>query len=255
MMNQDHLLSSVQNALRILRSFTMEEPEKRISDLAASLGLSKSSVSRLMSTLASEDFVTKDTDSQRYRLGLSVLALSGVVTSHLEIYREAQPILQDLVEHLGETAHIAVLEGTDTVYLHKVECKHPVQILSHIGKRNPAYCTSSGKVLMAYQDEDFTEEVIQQGLQPFTKNTITDEQTLRSQLQTIKEQGFAYSKNEILDGVVSIAAPVRDYTSNVVAAITVVGPAQRIQHYNIRRYAKKIMNASMEISDRLGYWH
>lgn len=83
--------------------------QKKNSDLALSLGLSKSAVSRLMSTLASEDFVVKDPETKRYRLGLSVLALSGVVTNHLEIYREAQPILNKIVEDTGETAQIVVL--------------------------------------------------------------------------------------------------------------------------------------------------
>lgn len=92
--NESHLLSSVKNALRILRSFSIDEPEKRVSDLAAELNLSKSTVSRLLATLASEDFVTKDSETNRYKLGVSVLALSGVVTQNLEIYREAQPHIE-----------------------------------------------------------------------------------------------------------------------------------------------------------------
>lgn len=250
----EYLLSSVKNALRILRSFSMDEPEKKNSDLALSLGLSKSAVSRLMSTLASEDFVVKDPETKRYRLGLSVLALSGVVTNHLEIYREAQPILNKLVEDTEETAQIAVLEGIETVYLHKVECKHPVRILSYAGKRNPSYATSSGKVLLAYQDNDVVEQVINNGLQAYTKNTITDPEELRTSLKTIKEQGFAVSKEELLEGVITISAPIRDYTGKVIAAVTIAGPVQRIPHYKIGPYTKKVMSACMEISDRLGFW-
>jgi len=89
----DHHLSSVKNALRILKSFTMDEPEKKISDLSASLGLNKSTVSRTMSTLASEGFVFKDPESKKYRLGLSILSLSGIVNSHMDVYRESQPVL------------------------------------------------------------------------------------------------------------------------------------------------------------------
>lgn len=251
---QDHLLSSVTNALRILRSFSMDEPELRVSDLAVSLGLSKSTVSRLLSTLAHEDFVIKNPETSRYRLGLSVLALSGAATSSLEIHREAQHILFELVKELGETAHICVLEGMDTLYLHKVECKHPVRILTHYGKRNPAYCTSSGKVLLAYQSEDFIERMLENGLKSVTKYTTTNPNEFRENLKAIRDQGFAFSKNELLEGVVSIAAPVRDYSGKVIAAITVVGPVERIQPYKIRPYAKKIISASLEISDRLGFW-
>src|SRR4051794_38694643 len=95
---EDSHLSSEKKALRILKSFTMDEPEKKISDLAATLGLNKSTVSRTMTTLASEGFVFKDPESKKYRLGLSILSLSGIVNSNMDIYRESQPVLNKLVE-------------------------------------------------------------------------------------------------------------------------------------------------------------
>lgn len=251
--NDRYLLTSVKNALRILRSFSVDDPEKSVSDLAVTLGLGKSTVSRLMTTLASEEFVVKDPNTQRYRLGLSVLALSGIVTSNLEINKEAGPVVNKLVNDLGETAHLAILEGTDSVYIHKEECSHSIRIMTHLGKKNPAYCTSSGKVLLAYGDQKTVEEVIQEGLKPYAKNTITDPDRLRATLKKIRENGYAASTNEILDGVTSIAAPIRDYTGKVVAAITVVGPVQRIRNHKIPIYAKKIIDASKEASERLGY--
>ena len=116
----DQFLSSLKNALRILNSFSMDEPEKKIGEISSSLGLNKSTVSRTMATLASEGFVYKDPETKKYRLGLSILTLSGVVNSSLDIYRDSQPILNKLVETLGETAHISVLDHLDVIYLHKV---------------------------------------------------------------------------------------------------------------------------------------
>ncbi|GAB7389122.1 IclR family transcriptional regulator [Bacillaceae bacterium] len=252
--NKEYLLSSVKNALRILRSFSMDEPEKKISDLAVSLGISKSAVSRLMSTLASEGFVTKDPETHRYRLGVSVLALSSIVTSHLELHREALPVLQRLVEQTGETAHIVVLEGLEVVYLHKVECKNPIRIFTYIGKRNPAYCTSSGKAILAYQEEEVIARIIENGLKPHASNTITDPAVFRACLQKVREQGYASSMSEILEGVTSVAAPIRDYTGKVIAAVSVVGPSHRIHPKEIPHLAKKVVHASREISERLGYW-
>ncbi|HET7579200.1 MAG TPA: IclR family transcriptional regulator [Bacillales bacterium] len=252
--NKDQqVLSSVKNALRVLRSFSMDEPEKTISDLAVSLGLGKSTVSRLMSTLASEEFVIKDPDTHRFRLGLSVLTLGGIITSNLEINKEAAPVVNHLVNDLDETAHLAILDGTDTIYIHKEECNHSIRILTYLGKRNPAYCTSSGKVLLAHSDEDVVEKVVENGLEKYAKNTITDPNKLCSALKKIKERGYASSTDEILEGVTSIAAPIRNYTGKVVAAITVVGPSQRIRQHKIPIYAKKIMDASKEASERLGY--
>lgn len=251
---EDQHLSSVKNALRILRSFTMEEPEKKISDLSTSLGINKSTVSRTMATLASEGFVYKDPESRKYRLGLSILSLSGIVNSHMDIYKESQSVLNRLVESIGETAHISVLDNDEVIYLQKVDCHHPVRVLTNVGKRNPPYCTSSGKVLLAYSDDQLVDRVIEKGLTRFTKNTITDPSKLLAHLKQIKENGYTFSSEEILEGVNSIAAPVYDYRGKVIAALAIVGPKQRIQANKVPGYAKKVIQAAMEISNRMGYW-
>ncbi|WP_102271742.1 IclR family transcriptional regulator [Cytobacillus massiliigabonensis] len=250
----DNHLSSVKNALRILRSFSMDEPEKKISELAESLGLNKSTVSRTMSTLASEGFVFKDPDSKKYRLGLSLLSLGGIVNSQMDIYRESHPVLNRLVQEVGETAHIAVLDNHEVIYLQKVECNHPVKVLTHIGKRNPPYSTSSGKTLLAYAKEEIIEAVIERGLQRFTRNTIVDPKKLVTHLKHIREKGFAFSIEEFHEGVNSIAAPVYDYQGKVIAALAIVGPKQRIQPSKMPALSKKVISAANDISSRMGYW-
>src|SRR5690625_1188624 len=140
--NEPQRLSSVTNALRILKSFSTFEPSKRVTDLAESLGLAKSTVSRLLATLASEGFVFKDQKSNEYQLGLSVLTLGGILTNNLDIHKEAAPVLNKLVNNTGETAHLAIIDGIDTIYIHKEECNHPVRILYHLYRRYLSYCNS-----------------------------------------------------------------------------------------------------------------
>jgi IclR family transcriptional regulator, KDG regulon repressor len=251
--NEPQVLSSVKNALRILKSFSTFEPTKRVSDLAESLGLAKSTVSRLLSTLASEGFVIKDQQTSAYRLGISVLTLAGIVTNNLEIHKEAAPVLHKLVGDTGETAHLAVMDGLDTIYIHKEECSHPVRILTHLGRRNPSYCTSSGKILLAYSEEQIVEDVINQGLISHTENSITDPNVLHKELKMIREQKYAVSTEELTEGTKSVAAPIRDYTGKVVSAITVVGPIQRMKDHKIPDIAKKVIEAGKEASTRLGY--
>lgn len=246
-------LSSVKNALRILKSFSMDEPEKKVNELSLSLGLNKSTVSRTMATLASEGFVYKDPETKKYRLGLSILSLSGIVNSNMDIYSESQSILNRLVETIGETAHISVLDNLEVIYLLKVECNHPVRFLTHVGKRNPPYSTSSGKVLLAYSDEEYLNRVIENGLQKFTKNTITAPKKLQAELSEIRNRGFAYSIEEFSEGVSSVAAPIFDYRRKVIAALSVVGPVQRIQSHKIPDLAKKAISSAMEISKRMGF--
>lgn len=247
-------LSSVKNALRILQSFSMDEPEQKVSDLSRSLGLNKSTVSRTMTTLASEGFVVKDKETNKYRLGLSIITLSGVAYSNLDLYNESLPVLKKLVETCGETAHISILDNDEVIYLQKVECNHPVRFLTHIGKRNPPYCTSSGKVLLAYSNDEIVEPIIAKGLQRFTENTIINPQTLRNHLKNIRKVGYSCSYEEFLEGVHSIAAPIYDYRGKVVAALSVVGPKQRMQPGKIEGIVQQTIRASSEIANRLGYW-
>jgi len=252
--SSDYHLSSVKNALRILNSFTIEEPEKRVSDLSLELGLGKSTVSRLLSTLASEGYVTKDPENQKYRLGLRVLTLNSIVTSQLEITREARPILKNLVKETGESAHIAVLEDHEVVYIEQIECSHPVRILSYVGRRNPVHCTSSGKVLLAFQDSDKIESILQNELIKCTPYTITDPILLKKQLKEIREKEYCISANDFLEDVISFGAPIRDYTGRVVAAVSLAGPNHRIQEHQHASIVNKVMKAAKEISQNLGYF-
>lgn len=247
------LLSSVNNALRILKSFSIFEPTKKVSELAEELGVAKSTVSRLLTTLANEGFVVKDERNRGYRLGLSVVTLGGIVTSHLEIHKEAAPVLFKLVNDTGETSHLSILDELDTIYIHKEECSHPAGILTHLGRRNPSYCTSSGKVLLAFHDSDIVDKVIERGLVPYTETTITNPNKLKKEIETIRQQGYAVSTQELTPGIRSVAAPIRNYTGKVISAITVVGPIQRMKNGKISNIANKVMRAGKEASERLGY--
>ncbi|MEH7384810.1 IclR family transcriptional regulator [Bacillus sp. JJ1521] len=251
--NDPQILSSVRNALRILKSFSTFEPTQKVSDLAESLGLAKSTVSRLLATLAHEGFVVKDPRNGKYKLGLSVLTLGGIVTNHLEIHKEAAPLLHKLVHDTGETAHLSILDGLDTIYIHKEECSHPVRILTHLGRKNPAYCTSSGKVLLAFDETNLVEKTIEQGLHAYTSKSITDPDKLRKEMELIRKRGYAISTEELTEGTRSVSAPIRDYTGKVISAINVVGPLQRMPDYRVPDILKKVINASNEASERLGY--
>ncbi len=254
MPERSELLSSVKNALKILNSFSENEPVKKITDLSRQLGIAKSTVSRLMSTLASEGYVIKEQGSQKYRLGLSVLNLAGIVTSTMDIHREALPVLERLSKSVDETCHLVFLEGTEVVYLLKVESSHPVRVSSHVGKHNPSHCTSSGKAILAYLDDEVVNRVIAGGLVRYTPRTITDPDQFRKDLQRVKKDGYSVSIEEFIQGVNTVGAPIRDYTGQVIAAITIVGPAQRMHQRNIQQYVKKVVDAAKEISEVMGHY-
>ncbi|MFB5189821.1 IclR family transcriptional regulator [Alicyclobacillus fastidiosus] len=246
-------LSSVKNALRILNSFSVDAPQKRVTDLADEFGLSKSTVSRLMIVLAEEGFVIKDSESQFYQLGFSFLRLSNVIKETVTLRKQAYPIMQKMVNEIDHSSHLVVLQGTEVFYLTTIQCRHPVRISAPEGVRNPAYCTSSGKLLLSYAEDDTVQKVIARGMTQFTPHTITDPDEFRNHLKSIRSQGYVTSFEEFVEGVVTIGAPIRDFTGKVVAAITIVGPIQRIHFHNIQTYIKKLIETADEISRKIGY--
>ena len=137
------VLQSVQKGLHILKLFTIEKPVWRLTEIANTLQLNKSTVSRLVSDLEAEGFLHKE--GKKYSLGYSLLSISGVVTSHLEIHRESKDILKKLVADLGETGHIALLEGKEITYVHKILCADPVLYYPLLEKRTRLLVPVPGK--------------------------------------------------------------------------------------------------------------
>lgn len=211
-----------------LTPFSVERTSLGITEVARHLNVAKSTAHRLMTSLMEEGFVYQDPKSRRYHLGLAVLGLGGIMTADSDLWMAAAPYLTELTMRTGEASHIAVQDGLYVVYLHKVESHHPVKILTHLGRRNPLYATGSGKLLLAYAEADLVDAVVEQGLTAYTVKTLTDPVRLREQLQHIREQGYAVSRDELRDHVTSIAAPVFNHRRQVVAAVNIVAPSHRV---------------------------
>lgn len=254
MQEQEKLLSSVKNAIRILRAFKMNQPQKGVRELANELGLGKSSVQRILTTLASEGLVQKNKETNKFQLGLSVVELSSIVLGNIDLHTESHPILTDLANKCGETAHLAILDGNHVVYLDKVESKTSNKVPSHLGLHNYAHCTSSGKLLLAHSGNYLVDLVIQNGLIPITPKTITDPDVFKEELKTILKNGYSVSVDEYTIGRTSVSAPVRDHTGKVIAAINLVGPSPRISKQRIQYFASELITSGNLISERLGYW-
>lgn len=244
--------SSLHNALRLLKMFSIEEPEWGVSELAQELGVVKSTAHRLLSTLASEGFVTKDNQTQKYRLGGSLLALGNAFTARLRMRREkVYPWLKELVQQTGETAHIGVLQGNHVVYLYKLDSQFPVRLLSYVGKRNPVHCTSSGQAILAFQPAFVIREVLDMGLPAYGPNSLTSPKAMMEKLARIRELGYAVSEEELHAGVTSVGAPIRNRHGHVVASVNIAGPISRIHRRTLPRLAKWVVQMAEGISNTL----
>lgn len=247
-------LSSVQNALKILSCFSFDETEKRLTQIANELNIAKSTASRLLNTLAQEGFVKKDKETQKYSLGTKILTLYGTLISNREVVKEARPILEELSAQTSESIQLGEIEGSNVIYVDRIKSTYPLQITSHIGLVYPLHCTSSGKLLLAFQKEEIINQILEEEFIKYTSSTITDSDVLYKQLEEIKKNGYCYIENEFIDGIISIAAPIRDFDSKVIASISLAGPIQRINSNKAQQSINKVIEAAKKISQKMGYY-
>lgn len=248
------MLQTIQKAGELLALYDREHAEWGVREVAAKLKLAKSSAHDLMSSLAKLGFLNK-TEDNRYRLGWRLVTLSETLLATTELRKEAHPVMEDLAAQYQETIHLAVLDDTQAVYVDKLEGRQAVRVeLTSLGARLYAHCSALGKVLLAYSEEEEVKRIIQTaGLPRFTDNTITDEEELLQNLAKIRKQGFAYDLEEILPDLCCVAAPIYEYSGNVIAAISMSIPAFRFRRSQTE-FRDGVMRAAKKISKRLGYY-
>lgn len=253
-MSQDRqVLSSVTNAARLLKQFSARDREFGVSELARRLGLGKSTVHRLLVTLAEQDLVEQDEFTGKYRLGLAIYDLGAAVATGLDLHEAIMPSMEQLRAATGETVQVAVLDGRQVVYIERLDSPNTLRLFLEVGRRNWAHCTGTGKVLLAYQSE-FELEAILDGwrLPAVTPLTITDQHKLREALKEIRRQGYAHNLGESELGVLSVSGPIRDASGGVRAAISVAGPQQRMEPL-LDKITLAVMEMAAQASRRLGW--
>lgn len=248
----DANLSTVTKAIAVLGAFSYDEPVLGVSELSRRLGMGKSSVHRVLQTLLDVGFVTKTADD-RYRLGLRLYELGQLAVASLRLREVAHPFLERLRNESGETAHLAVLEGTDVVYLDRFESPRTLRLFSRVGHRGPSYSTSSGKVLLAYGPAEVVDAVIAAGLKRSAPRTITQRSRLLRALDEVRAQGYAVSVEEREPGVSSVGAPVFGHHGGCVAAVSIAGPVMRMSPEQLPRLTRLVCRCAADISTAMGW--
>jgi DNA-binding IclR family transcriptional regulator len=244
-------VESVRRALRVLQCFGLDHPELGVSDIARQLSMHKSTVHRLLTTLQQEGFVHQ-VDGNRYTLGWKVFELGAVVPAWQAIRQPVLRVLESLVNETGETAHLAILNQGEVLYVEKVEASRSLRMPSAVGRRVPVHCTALGKVLIAGLEDQIMREMIYGApLAAFTKNTITDPDRLREEIEEIRRQGYAVDHEEIDDGLMCIGARVVDHGGRTCAAISISGPSPRILS-RLERHVEAVQRACHSLSGELG---
>ena len=248
----DGQLSTVTHTLRLLQQFTFDEPVLGVSELARRLGTGKSTVHRMLRTLQAEGFVAK-TNDDRYRLGFKLYELGQLVVHTTELRAVAHGILERLRNESAETAHLAVLDGTEVVYLERFESQATLRLFGRVGRRMPAHTTSSGKAMLAFASPDVVDAVVQTGLRRLGPRTITSRPVFLQALAEVREHGVSVSFEESESGVASVGAPVLGHDGTVIAAVSVAGPSLRMTREAMPRFSRMVLRAAADISAGMGY--
>ena len=246
-------LSSVANSIRLTKAFSESEYEMGISALATRLGLAKSTVHRLATTLVEYDILEQNRETGKYRLGLALFELGTLVRRKMDTASESRAQMYSLAEMTGETVQLAILDHQSVLYIRILESRQAVRMSTIVGSRAPAHCTSVGKVLLAHQAPEMVKQVVEQGLKRYTASTITDPAVLMEELAAVRAKGYAIDDEEIEVGLRCVAAPIRNHSGRVIAAISVAAPVQRMTKKNVQTTAPTVVAAADAISRRLGY--
>ncbi len=252
-----YIVRSVEKALQILRSFSFKSPTLSMTELSKITGLNKTTVLRILRTLEKHNFVETVSEDGKFTVGVEVYKLGSVFFQNLDLEKQARPPLTKLANELKKTIHLCILDEAKALYLNKIESdEQTVRIMtSKRGAHASLYCTGVGKTLLAFQPDAKREAILNNlELDRFTKNTITDMDVLKKELDKIQKQGYALDLEERENDVVCIAAPVRNMNGNVIASVSISGLAHQVPRKILKgTYKEKLLQAARTISRAMGH--
>ncbi|MDO4572835.1 MAG: IclR family transcriptional regulator [Clostridia bacterium] len=242
-------IQSVDRAIMVLRCFDRGE-KLGITEISRRLGLHKSTAFGLVNTLAENKLLEQDPETGRYFLGIGLFRLSANV--QIGIRELGAPFVKRLVEHTGETVNLVVRDESYVVYIEKLESPHSMRICTRIGQRLPMYCTAVGKAMLAWLPPEEAAAILDSArMTAYTENTITTRAALRTELQKIRDDGYAIDDEELELGLVCVAVPIRDAAGRPVAALSVSGPKQRMTSEHIEAIRKALTSEAAAMSREL----
>ena len=250
---------SLERGLAILSAFRSGRPLLGVSELGRDIGLSRSTTHRYVATLAALGYLQQDSSTKKYRLGPRVLDLGFSAINSMELREVAAPHLRQLSDDTGYTVNMAILDELDIVYVERCRSaragQREIDLNLHVGARLPAYCTSLGKVLLAFLAAD--EQTVRLEQIDFTRrgpNTLTSRTALVAELKRVRESGFAINNEELAYGLRSIAAPVLSRDGAAAAAINLAVHSSMVSMNDlVARLSPTLRRAADEISAHLGY--
>jgi IclR family acetate operon transcriptional repressor len=245
--------TTVAKAITILDILgTNAEDGISLSELCSQIKIPKSTVHRFLVTLQ-ELGLAERKSNDRYYLGTRIIEIAGSYLLKSDLRNDSQLILDELAEITGETVHLAVPSGTEVVYIAKVESKHALSMYSYIGARLPMHCTALGKAILAFSSERHLHAVVIEPLATRTPNTIVSMQALENELARIRSSGYAVDNEENEVGIRCVGAPIFDYLTKPIGAISISAPCDRMDDERCNSLGLLVRQAAQKVSRRKGY--
>nr|WP_296771589.1 IclR family transcriptional regulator [Rhodococcus sp. (in: high G+C Gram-positive bacteria)] len=243
-------IQSVDRAIEVLE-YLADHGESGVQDVALHLDVHKSTAFRLLGALEARRLVEQPGERGKYRLGFGLIRLAAAVSGQLDISRIARPVCEALAEEIGETVNVAIPDGVVVVNVDQI--RGGSSIISHnwTGERTALHATSSGKVLMAY-DDALREAGLGHRLERYTERTVTSRAALLAELESVRDNGIAYAREELEIGLSATGAAILDPDGTAVGAITVSGPTFRLDEEQLLAAGQAVLAAAQKVSSLLG---
>jgi IclR family KDG regulon transcriptional repressor len=246
--SQTYNVRAVERAMQILSSFDVRQAELGVSEIAEATGLHKATTHRLLMTLFNGGFLERTADGERFRLGLRLVELGLGALRSLDFRRAAFPYMQGLVGRFQEICTLSIFDRGQVLYVEVVHSERSLTIAARVGRHLPTHCTASGKVLLAFLPPEVVEPILNAPLAAYTEKTITSPGRLRQELEAVRQRGYALADEEFEVGIWAISAPVRDIGGNVIAAMGIPFPTNRLRRERIPEIAEALLEAANAVS-------
>lgn len=247
-----YVISSVDRAVHLLLTLA-EKPNTGVTELAEATKNTKSLTFRLLHTLELRGLVRKDPERRTYTLGYRALLLGDQSRRQSGLISTAEPILEDLSNTTRENALLLVREDLQSICIAMHASPEPLRIFAAVGRLGPLHAGGGPKVLLAYAPDDIKQQVLTGRLEAFTKTSISEADALEASLEQIRVEGHGMSLGELDRNVFSIAAPVRDHTGDVIAALAVNGPSARLDDTSLVSFRAAVLSNADRLSRMLGW--
>lgn len=248
------LNKSASRVMDILTILSSSDHPLSVSQLSRELNAPKSSTFEIVTTMVGKGFLEFDELLKTYKPGLKLFEVGSSYLNNTDLTKEVRPCLEELVKKTGETAFLAIPSEKDIVYMDKVEAPSSIRTTATLGTRNPMYLTGLGKAILAAYSNQKVEEMMRNHIfEAKTKQSITDLEGLMENIERIRKRGYSIDNQENENDVFCIAAPIRNYTNQPIAAISIAGLSTRMTEKRAEEYSVFLLKEAMNISKRLGY--